>query len=100
MGEGVSPSAGSLAPCLPGTMFFPFSVTTWDSGKGQVAAQAWELLLWEHPGCRSVLSFPPNQPAALHSSVMLQARGSRACCWKTQYPVDLFLLPALFAGDW
>lgn len=37
-------------------------------------------------------------PASLqhcHGSVVLQARGSRACGWKTQYPTDLLLLPVL-----
>lgn len=98
MAEGVRPSAGCLAHCLPGTVFFPFSVITWDSGKGQVAAQAWELPVAPVGTPRLQGQHCPSLPSCMqhcHCSVVLQARGTRACRWKTQYPVDLFFLPVL-----
>lgn len=42
-------------------------------------------------GCPCV----PTSLQHCHCNVVLQAHGSRVCGWKTQYPTDLFLLPAL-----
>lgn len=94
MGEGVSPAADSLAPCLPGTMFFPFSVTPWHSGKGQVAAQGVGYVGTPRLQVRAVLL--SQQSCSIAIAVLSSSHvESRACGWKTQYPTDLFLLPEL-----
>lgn len=87
----------SLAPCLPGVIFFPLfcdhlrhsgrdKVTATSSPPGESCAGPGcrRLLPWGRAACRAVLPFPPAQqslqlcPCDLHHP---QARGTRACRW-------------------